>query len=129
MLSMKRVMTGIVFLFTASVVSAQQVNIENAAIKRIMVDDTRFGGCAAVINPGPQTVAPSCAANWVTFDCLGNLGATGSSKAGARDKLQAAQLALVTKTQTIVRIDPDVTANGATCYAVTVQNLPFPVVD
>ena len=129
MFSLKKVMTGIVLLLTASGVAAQQVNIEYGATKRIMIDDTRFGGCAAVINPGPQTVAPSCAANWVTFDCLGNLGAAGSTKAGARDKLQAAQLALVTKTQTIIRIDPDVTTNGETCYAVTVQNLPFPVVE
>lgn len=127
MFSSNRVMTGIVLLLAASAAAADQVNINSAEIRRIMVDDTRFGGCAAVVSPGPQTVAATCANNWVTFDCLGNLGAAGSTKAGARDKLQAAQLALVSKTQTIIRIDPDVTANGQTCYAVTVQNLPNPV--
>lgn len=129
MLSKKRVVTGIVAVLTSALAAAQQVNINNAEIRRIMVDDTRFGGCAAVVSPGPQTVAPGCAENWVTFDCLGNLGAAGSTKAGARDKLQAAQLAMVTNTQTIIRLDPDVTANGQTCYAVTVQNLPFPVTE
>ena len=104
--------------------TSQAVNVEYATVKRIMIDDTRFGGCAAVINPGPQTVAPTCADNWVTFDCQANFAEAGSTKAGARDKLQAAQLALVTGKQVIVRINPDLTANGLTCYATTIQNLP-----
>ena len=111
-------------LFVSAQAVSQAVNIEFGTVKRIMIDDTRFGGCAAVISPGPQTVAPSCADNWVTFDCQANFAEAGSTKAGARDKLQAAQLALVTGKQVIVRINPDLTANGLTCYATTIQNLP-----
>lgn len=124
MFSLKSLVTGMSLVVSASAAVAQQVNIDPAEIRRIMIDDTRFGGCAAVVSPSPHTLAQTCAENWVTFDCFASLGAAGSTKAGARDKLQAAQLAMVTKTQAIIRIDPDVTANGATCYAVTVQNLP-----
>lgn len=119
-----RVLLGLALICTSSISSAQQVNISDAEVRRIMVDDTRFGGCAAVISPGPETVAATCADNWVTFDCFGNFASVGSTKSGARDKLAAAQLALVAGKQVIIRIDPDVTANGATCYAVTVQNMP-----
>jgi hypothetical protein len=94
----------------------------NFSVQQIVIDDVAFGGCMAALSPNPANFISGCAGGFVTFDCLGQLG---TSKSSANSKLAAAQLALVTDTQTFIRIDNTKIANGY-CLAVRVDNTKTP---
>lgn len=41
----------------------------------LLTTDGAFGGCMAKLEVSPRAVAPTCGANWVSFDCTGDFAA------------------------------------------------------
>ena len=99
----------------SSALAAQQFLA--AEVKRILIDETAFGGCMAFLKPGAATTGLDCPGSWVTFSCLGDF----NPKSVGNQKLSAAQLALVSGTQLIVKID-DTRKHNGWCYATRVDN-------
>ena len=88
----------IVSLVVGASVSANAVTESwKATVVRTSLDANLYGGCIAVVSPGPETQGlPSCTAGFVTMDCEG---LQGGSKQFGQNSLGAMQLALVTNTQ------------------------------
>ena len=75
---------------------------------KILIDDANYGGCMVQTSPGPESVAPSCKAGFVSVDCSGAY----FSKSIAATKLGAIQLAFVTSGRLFLRIDDAKKHNG-----------------
>ncbi|MEP6358191.1 MAG: hypothetical protein ABJ084_03910 [Halioglobus sp.] len=73
----------------------------------------------AVVSPNPQAKGLDCKANWVSFSCSGDF----NSKEIGYQKLEAAQLAMMTGTMVSIRIDDSKKHNGY-CFAQRIDNLP-----
>ena len=69
-------------------------------------------------SPGPESVAATCKAGYVSLDCSGDF----SSKSIAASKLSAVQLAFVTTGSLFIRVDDAKMHNGY-CVARRVDNL------
>ena len=82
-------------------------------VERVMVSaDEVDGGCMAKLFDPPQNVLPGCAADWVSFDCAGEL----TKPVRAYRLLDQAQLALATGNEVEVWFTDDFRFNGH-CYA------------
>ena len=109
------------FLMMAVAGSAFSANAwVTGKVTRTLIDDTYFGGCMIVLLPGPETLGLNCPAVWVTLNCSGDY----NSKEVGYQKLQAAQLALVTGTTVHVWVDDTKKHNGY-CYARRIDNLSY----
>ena len=89
----------------------------NATVTKVMVDTTAFGGCAAAVNPTPQSKIAACGATWVTFDCNGD---AGTSRSTSANLLSQSQLAYITSANVRVVITDDTIINGK-CLATQLQ--------
>lgn len=77
-------------------------------VTRTLTDHQNFGLCMAVINPGPETILPSCGPGWVTFSCSGDF----NSKSSGNLKFQTAQLAFISSARASVFVDDTKKHNG-----------------
>lgn len=97
--------------------------IYDTRVTKILLDDSKYGGCLVYIDDAPNNNGLSCTSNVsaVSFDCLGTR-ADAPSKATAQSKLSAAQLALVTGNRIRLRVmDTGGQPNGY-CYADRIDN-------
>ena len=112
---MNRAMLAVGAFLALSIPEAFSVESRiDGTVQRILVHDTEFGGCMALMSVDPQTKIAACDANWLTFDCLAAF--PGSTKAGGAAKLSQAQLALVSGNTVQVRFTDSYRANGY-CFA------------
>jgi hypothetical protein len=88
-----------------------------ATIEGTIIDETRFGGCMALISEMPAGV--SCPNNWVTFSCTGDFN---SSSVGWK-KFENSQIALLTNNRVRVYVDDARTHNG-NCYVSRMDMIP-----
>lgn len=95
----------------AEVALAAEAWVNSARVSRTIVDNEKYGGCMAYLSAKNNQLACS---NWVTFDCEGLL--EGNTKAIAKLKFDAAQLAFVTQNRVKVLIDDNRKINGQ-CFA------------
>ena len=73
-----------------------------AKVTSILVDDSQYGGCMALLEPGPNAQGQiNCGAPFASMSCDG----TFNSKSDAANKLSALQLAMITDTVVGVRVD------------------------
>lgn len=108
------------FIFGASFTFGAEEYYVTTQLKRLISDQTSFGGCMARIEPSPTLVG--CGAGWVTFDCNGDAPTT--NKSAAARNFQAIQLAFVTGKQGVgLRIDNSFPIGGY-CIAERVDNFP-----
>lgn len=104
-------------LFIASVVSMDALAASSSMttiVKRVLVDDSNYGGCMAQFADNPRTTLTECGNDWLTFDCLSAF--PDGSKSTAQNKLSQAQLALVTGRAVYVKFTDTRKANGY-CFA------------
>ena len=82
-----------------------------AKITDLMVhDDSRFGGCMALLTANPSGQGLNCplGANWVTFSCNGDL----LPKDTAKRLFESIQLAAVLDQEVFIVVDDSKKANG-----------------
>ena len=104
-------------LFIASVMSVDVLAATSSmttAVKRVLVDDSNYGGCMAQFADNPRATLTDCGNDWLTFDCLAVF--PNGSKSTAQNKLSQAQLALVTGRTVYVKYTDTRKANGY-CFA------------
>ena len=85
-----------------------------AEVERVLVDDSRFGGCMVLLTTDPAETLPNCGRWWASLDCLKNF--PESSGSIASNKLAQAQLALITGRSVTMRVTDTRVANGY-CFA------------
>lgn len=83
-------------------------------VRRVLVDDSNYGGCMAQFTDNPRSTLTDCGNEWLTFDCFSAF--PGNSKSAAQNKLSQAQLALVTGRKVYVKFTDTRKANGY-CFA------------
>ncbi|MEP6388491.1 MAG: hypothetical protein ABJ056_01095 [Halioglobus sp.] len=91
----------------------------SATVTKTLVDDVAYGSCMALVSPFPETKGLDCKAGWVSFSCSGDF----NSKEIGYQKLEAAQLAMMTGTKVGIRVDDSKKHNGY-CFAQRIDNLP-----
>lgn len=91
-----------------------------ATVTQVQIDGNFFGGCIAIVSPGPEVQGLNgCNPGFVTMDCQGLLG---GERATGQNALAAMQLALVTNTQVKIWVQDNKNINGV-CYLRGVRNL------
>ena len=81
---------------------AAKLTIDGKVTRIMASEDSRFGGCMALLSVSPGGEGLNCpTGNWVTFDCTGEH----VSKAAALRMFDAAQLAFVGGFDVRVRVD------------------------
>jgi hypothetical protein len=104
------------------VVPAMGTNIAwTTSVQRILIESVNFGGCMALVSPGPETTGLSCNGGWVSFSCTGEFN---SVEVGNR-KLTAAQLGLVTGGSISIEADDTKKHNGY-CFVQRIDNIVSP---
>lgn len=89
----------------------------NANVNQVLITgDSTFGGCMALLSPGPETLLSSCKSAWVSFSCTGDF----TDTVRAYRMFDAAELALATGNGVYVYVQDDKTHNGY-CYANRIQ--------
>ena len=104
-------------LFIVSLISVDALAATSSmttVVKRVLVDDSNYGGCMAQFTDSPTTTLTGCGNDWLTFDCLAAF--PNGSKSTAQNKLSQAQLALVTGRAVYVKFTDTRKANGY-CFA------------
>ena len=113
---------GLVFAIGSSYAVSGEA-IYDTRVTKILLDDSRYGGCLVYIDNAPNNNGLQCnsSISAVSFDCLGTR-ADAPSKATAQNKLSAAQLALVTGNRIRLQVvDTGGQLNGY-CYAPRIDN-------
>ena len=97
----------------ASSAQAAQELIRGEIRRTLAVPDDRWVGCMVLLSESPADLGLDCpSSRWVTFSCSG----VHASKSGAQRAFDSAQLAFVTRRQTIVWVDDTRKHNGF-CFA------------
>ena len=92
-----RICIALILLFVVSISHSVNQSAEGK-IKKILTDDTYYGGCMVYIEEFESTT--TCPNNWVSLSCDG----TFNSKENARRMLETAQLAFVTDTNVQITV-------------------------
>lgn len=87
--------------------------LNNVKIEKLIVSESRFGGCMAMLSSDIAAAVPSCPDKWVTFACDGSLD---NSVARAMQKWDIAQLAYALDKPVLVVAESQKTINGY-CFA------------
>lgn len=95
----------------SSLASSSQV-FYTGTVTAVLVDSVNFGGCMALMTPGPEATLTNCGAGWVTFSCTGDF----NTKTLGNSKLQMAQLAKVANLNVGLVVDDTKMHNGY-CFA------------
>jgi hypothetical protein len=88
-----------------------------AQVTNTLVDSSFYGGCMAMVTPGPEIQTGNCGAQWVTFSCTGEY----NPKDVGNQKFTAAQLSLVMGTSVLLVATDEQTHNGY-CFAQRIDN-------
>ena len=81
-------------------------------VVRVLLQEGSYGNCMASLLPDISSTGLDCPANWVTFSCSGDY----NSKSMGNQKLQAAQLSLVTGNTVRLKVNDSKLINGR-CFA------------
>ena len=106
----RRMLLGFLISWTSLASSSQGFYV--GKVNAVLVDSVNFGGCMALIVPGPEATLINCGAAWVTFSCTGDF----NTKTFGNSKLQMVQLAKVADMNVSLLIDDTKMHNGY-CFA------------
>jgi hypothetical protein len=85
----------------------------SAKVQRVLVvSDSLYGGCMAMLSVDPASVLPACSPNWVTFSCTGDF----TDPIRAYRMLDQAQLALSSDKPVLLQIT-DAQRHNNYCFA------------
>ncbi|MEP4145603.1 MAG: hypothetical protein ABJL54_00200 [Halioglobus sp.] len=113
---MKKILSIAALMVAVPAMGAQEWHQAN--VTRTLIQDGAWGTCMAMISPSLSATGLNCKPDWVSFSCSGHYN---SPEVGG-DKMEAAQLSLITESQVIVLVNDAKKHNGY-CFAERVDNL------
>mgnify|MGYP007032576530 CR=1 FL=1 len=101
-------------LLTSAAVSADVVQSDWGKVHRLLVHETEFGGCLAMMTDNSlETKSGGACTNWISFSCTGEL----NDEDTALRMFESAQIAFLTGRE--IRVDVDTTRkHNGHCMAV-----------
>lgn len=117
---MKKILALLSFVLCTSSAFAATGTLSGVTVSKMIVAESRFGGCMIMLSKPISTALPSCPDQWLTLACDGSLD---NSVARAMQKWDTAQLAYALGKEVLVSANDQKTANGY-CFADIVRLEP-----
>jgi hypothetical protein len=114
---MKRLIAALVLASCAMPSLADIAWVNNANIKKILIEDNKYGGCMVLLDKSVADTGLACPTAWVSLDCDGLFG----SKLSAQRKFDSAQMAFALDKNVSLQVDDSKKFNENYCVAVRID--------
>jgi hypothetical protein len=118
---MKRLIAALVLASCATPSLANIATINNAFIKRTLVQDDNYGGCMILLDKSIADAGLDCPTNkWVSLDCDGVY----VSKTSAQKAFDSAQMAFALERKVSIKVDDSKKHNNY-CIAIRIDVMAY----